>query len=133
MSNDEKTPRSIKGKLILALIGVFVFAAVILPARNGTQTTKDCGPDQAECYAQRHVFAAQRACEKAVTEQAKYRARFDYSLDGMFDRYTVRGSSIVYSGERAEFENGFGAWSRMRYTCEFEPGAGSAVASVVER
>lgn len=132
MSNDEKTPRSIKGKLILALIGVFVFAAVILPARNGTQTTKDCGPDEAECYAQRHVFAAQRACEKAVTEQAKYRARFDYSLDGMFDRYTVRGSSIVYSGERAEFENGFGAWARMRYTCEFDPSSASIRVSVVD-
>jgi hypothetical protein len=35
--------------------------------------------------------------------------------------------TIIYTGDKVKFQNGFGAWQHMIYHCEFDPATKSIV------
>lgn len=45
-------------------------------------------------------------------------------LERKFDRVAVMPpahTKLAFVGDKAEFQNGFGAWQRVRYTCIYDP------------
>jgi hypothetical protein len=85
----------------------------------------------AECAFKRYDLGARSSCNVAVArqgeERAKYQVKFDDSMFShpFFDKSgfkagQVKGThSLIYSGNRALFQNGFGAWQRTRYYCAY--------------
>ncbi len=92
-------------------------------ARRAEQTEQPCR-DSLQCWGDKHSLYASTACAPQIEAQAKYQAEWtDGWLGSKFDQFR-RGStptSVIYMGNQVKFQNGFGAWSRVRYECEFEP------------
>lgn len=67
---------------------------------------------------------AKGTCIRLVEESATYSSRW---TDGLFERkfyeYDYNESDvIVWFGDRVQFQNGFGAWSNVRYACKYVEG-----------
>ena len=80
--------------------------------------------NDAELLHKEYFGAAEWDCAKAVEKEAKW--DFEW-LDGMFtfkfDRYktTVETPGVlVVLGDKLKFQNGFGAWTRMNYSCHYD-------------
>lgn len=77
-----------------------------------------------QCWGDKHSLYASTACAPQIEAQAKYQAEWtDGWLGSKFDQFR-RGTtptSVIYMGNQVKFQNGFGAWSRMQYECEFDP------------
>ena len=80
--------------------------------------------NDAELLHEEYFGAAEWDCAKAVER----RANWDFEwLDGVFsfkfDRYetTVETPGVlVVLGDKVKFQNGFGAWTRMNYSCHYD-------------
>lgn len=63
-------------------------------------------------------------CREHIQNYAKYDYEWtDGWAEPKFDRIVVQsdGKAIRYLGSSLKFQNGFGAWQRMRYSCLFDP------------
>ena len=75
------------------------------------------------CRGREHIVEASVYCKPAIERRAKY----DYKWEDSWLRPTfssVRagpGKQIIYSGDKLKFQNGFGAWQYIHYTCTFNP------------
>lgn len=83
------------------------------------------------CWGDKNQFIATRRCRVAVENRAKYQFRWDDSwLEEKFPRFRwgnrERGT-VIYVGDLISMQNGFGAWQRMRYACEFDPKLEAAI------
>lgn len=64
-------------------------------------------------------------CIELVEESATYSSRW---TDGLFGRkfyeydHSDETDVTVWFGDRIQFQNGFGAWSNMRYACKYVEG-----------
>lgn len=83
------------------------------------------------CWAEKHFVRASFACAAVVPRLAQYTHRWtDGTLEPKFSRYrwSDRAAGVVtYIGDRVEFQNGFGAWLSMIYTCDYDTGSGHVV------
>jgi predicted nucleic acid-binding Zn-ribbon protein len=119
-----------------AIAGTILLMAIALSDDQGSSSPAvakkpPCGPEQKECYSQRHLMDAQRACRPEIEKLARYQAEWTYRLDGMFESYSVRtDGSILFIGNEVKFQNGFGAWSKQSYRCVYDPSDRSALATV---
>lgn len=98
------------------------------PTAKPTKMEKDlaCLKD-VECAADKSGwgFDAERKCKPLVERLAKYTARWtDGWLESGFDTVRLQPpdfKTLQYIGSKVEFQNGFGAWQRMHYTCVYDP------------
>lgn len=64
-------------------------------------------------------------CKEPVTRLAKYTARWtDGMLEPKFSHFRWLDKSqgtITYIGDKIEFQNGFGAFQKHIYECDFDP------------
>lgn len=84
-----------------------------------------------KCWAEKNILKAAFACQEHIERQAKY----DYEwVDGWglkMTRYIRKNSTtITYMGDRIKLQNGFGAWARYIYMCDYQPD-GDRVVSVL--
>lgn len=82
-----------------------------------------------QCWVDENEFKAMTVCKSVVDDIAKYEYEW---LDGFsFTNYEPfsekmawvdkeKGSFILY-GRALKIQNGFGAWSRPTYSCEYDP------------
>ncbi len=70
------------------------------------------------------LFDAGYDCGRQIENLAAY----DYDwinsrVDRRFDQLMVQSDqkSILYLGDYVRFQNGFGAWQRMSYSCKYDP------------
>ncbi|MBP0447790.1 hypothetical protein J8J14_23885 [Roseomonas sp. SSH11] len=81
-----------------------------------------------QCWAQKHVADAGRACEPLIQASA----RTDYRWTTSFTRFSRfgwgdQGAGIVnYAGDEIEMQNGFGNWVRHTYHCAYDTQTGRA-------
>ena len=88
----------------------------------------------AECWNKKHFLDADLKCARLVESWAKY----DYEwTDGWTEKkfdlwgWADRDVGILrYTGEQIKFQNGFGAWQRMYYVCDYNTETEQAVAVV---
>ena len=88
------------------------------------QQIVDCITDL-QCARERDDWriAAEILCGRQIEDLA----RFDYDWtngfgEPKFSRIALAGTdALLYKGDRLQFQNGFGAWQRMTYSCIFNP------------
>jgi RNA polymerase subunit RPABC4/transcription elongation factor Spt4 len=78
-----------------------------------------------QCWGDKFGVASDIACGPAVERLAKYSFRWTTgTLDTKFPsfKWLDRPSGyLTYIGDRVEFQNGFGAYQNMIYTCDYDP------------
>jgi hypothetical protein len=76
-----------------------------------------------KCLGEKYENALLSPCSRLIERHAKYQFRWD----GMrFSRYgwgNTDKTKIIYYGDAVQFQNGFGAWQNMIYSCSYDPGA----------
>lgn len=80
------------------------------------------------CWGDRHLIDADVYCKAEIERLARYDVEWDTGfLTRRFDRFrwpsdeSYPEGSIRYIGDRAKFQNGFGAWANVVYVCDFDP------------
>lgn len=82
-----------------------------------------------DCWLNEHRTSAYVACRRSVERAARFDFEWTDSLMGSprFDRHgwadRERGVIRIAGGE-IKMQNGFGAWQRMAYVCDFDPRTG---------
>lgn len=113
------------------------FGLVIILAIAGFDPKKNALSDEEcaktlQCLADKHAIDAIVACQPIIERKAN----FDFKwTDGMtsgpkFDLYKWANKDkgiITYAGDKIKFQNGFGAWSPMKYVCNFDTNTGKAL------
>jgi hypothetical protein len=74
-----------------------------------------------QCIADRFSLRIQSTCRKAIERYAKYDFKWTTGVTTpMFSRLKWANNektAISYIGDKIKFQNGFGAWQNMIYTC----------------
>lgn len=91
----------------------------------------------AECWSKKHDVDAGSKCARLVERWAKY----DYEWTNGWTQpkfrlwgWANREEGILrYTGDHIKFQNGFGAWQRMYYACDYNTETGYALAGVEAR
>ncbi|WP_458096181.1 hypothetical protein [Roseomonas sp. WA12] len=92
-------------------------------AREAERVRQDaaCRPDL-QCWASKHMGAATSACRPLVESSASRDYRWTAWIE-KFSHYrwaNQAAGTVVYIGDEIEMQNGFGAWMRHTYACEFD-------------
>lgn len=132
--------------IALAVFAIPVFIAIVIPffrapppptpeqQRAGLPANL-CAADL-QCWGERNVVRATPVCTEAIIDLAKWDHEWTDGIGNpKFSRWT-RGKApgtLAYSGDQLRLQNGFSAWQRVRYVCEFDPATGEASALVSER
>ena len=78
-----------------------------------------------------HETVAWRLCSQAVEGSAKY--DFEWTAGVFGARFPAReklAGKWIFRGDSMKFQNGFGAWRKIKYLCEYDPAKREAVALV---
>ncbi|WP_121211630.1 zinc ribbon domain-containing protein [Pseudomonas aeruginosa] len=121
------------------MVGVLILAVIIGvaftmcsggkndEAETGGQTKVDdatCKKDL-QCRGDKFNVSAGVYCKEPVARLAKYTARWtDGMLEPKFSHFRWLDKSqgtITYIGDKIEFQNGFGAFQKHIYECDFDP------------
>lgn len=89
-----------------------------------------------KCWAERHVSTIEGQCKRMIERYAKNQAEWVSGfLENMFTHYlwaNENGGVIRYIGDKVKFQNGFGAWTRYRYSCDYDPFNSTLLVSALE-
>lgn len=89
--------------------------------------------NNAEWLHNKYSYKAIYPCQKAVEKLAKYDFEWtDGFLESKFDSYatkTPQPGVIRIFGDKIKFQNGFSAWQRVKYSCDYNVLTGQVYAS----
>jgi hypothetical protein len=95
------------------------------PAAAQSQQVKTGCEGDLQCWGERFVRDASRACKKPIEEQTKYTVKWtNWWVDPIVSRWNwldQEHGTLKYWGSDVEFQNGFGAMMSMWYRCDFDP------------
>ena len=78
-----------------------------------------------QCWGDKHSLRATRPCQLAIENLALYDYEWTDGLLGTkFDRFSWKDrktGTLAYRGSEIKFQNGFGAWQRLSYWCDYDP------------
>lgn len=103
--------------------------AVAPPAKPETAelSEEECRADD-ECWLAKHKIDGMVDCRYQIESHAEY--DFEWTNGWLEHRYrniyVGDGRVIHYVGESVKFQNGFGAWKKMKYNCAYNPDSGLA-------
>lgn len=111
--------------IVLIVLGVSIAATVIGSISSGTEAKpaeESCQKDDLSCLGNKGVVTAGVYCQDAVEHLARHSVRWTDSTFGLrFSRFRWTdkpGGAITYIGDKAEFQNGFGAYDPVIYQCD---------------
>lgn len=85
------------------------------------------------CWAEDALIEASVACADAVQSVAKWDYEWtDTWTEPKFSRYRWKDKGtgvITYTGDKLKLQNGFGAWKRADYSCDYDPASKTVVGS----
>lgn len=77
-----------------------------------------------QCWGQKNANAAAVACDGKIEKLAKYDFEWtDGFFEPKFSRSRWRNKDrliITYIGDKIKLQNGFGAWQRYTYECDYD-------------
>ncbi len=115
---------AIGGGFIAMLIGGAILAAVINATSKGNSEDEACRQDL-RCWAEEHQAKAERACRPEIADLARIDVRWhdEFLLDefSKFKWADEAAGTVMYFGDRVQFQNAQGAWVRHRYSCTYDP------------
>jgi hypothetical protein len=92
-------------------------------AKASTAREAGCKVDLT-CWGDRFQVDAEVDCSPAVEKLAKFSARWtNQGLDLKFSHYrwhNLERSYVAYIGDNIQFQNGYGSYQRMTYTCVYD-------------
>lgn len=79
------------------------------------------------CWGDRHIGRASAACSPQIEAQARLDYRWTATLTRLSGaRWRNRDAGIIaYDGDAIELQNGFGAWVRHAYQCDYNTATGA--------
>ncbi len=114
--------------LSLFVIGVgifliYVFVSAILSGGGDAGTSgQQCKPDDLTCLGNKYIANASVYCKRPVEKLALHDVKWtDGALDLKFSRFRWApegNGAITFIGDKAEFQNGFGAYTPVIYGCD---------------
>lgn len=88
------------------------------------------------CWGRDRRVDAEIRCKREIERQARYAHEWNTSwTEPMFSRFRWRDEKagvMTYYGDRLRFQNGFGAWANMSYSCDYDTERDVAVQIRVE-
>ena len=129
---DKPVPANPKEVMVgcLSIIGVIAIAIFLLSQcspGDGKQASKKsveekCAEDDLQCLGNKGIVAAGIYCPKEIERLAKFNVRWtDGAFEPKFSRFKWRDKKlgvITYIGDKAQFQNGFGAYHPIIYECD---------------
>ncbi len=89
-----------------------------------------------KCWAERERIEASYPCKVSVEAHAKYDVKWTNSwAEPRMSRYSwidENAGTVKYFGDKVQFQNGFGAWQRMIFSCDWSPTTKTATTEVAE-
>ncbi|MCR9090869.1 MAG: zinc ribbon domain-containing protein [Proteobacteria bacterium] len=119
---------------LLIIIGSFSVAFNDNNASSSSGAgTEPCEPSDAQCWFSEHSVDLTIACKPEIARRAQYQYEWTHGFLGQaFDRFTVRDDGRIRAfGDKVKFQNGFGAWQNMSYSCTFDPEGNEVIAVTV--
>lgn len=115
--------------VLLAGLGLFIYGLVKSPNVSTTParpTVNDAECQQnLQCSGDRSSTTATRLCKAAIEAHALHSVRWTDSFANpalaRADWADQSAHTLRYYGTRVEFQNGFGAMTRMVYSCDYDP------------
>jgi len=78
-----------------------------------------------QCWGDKFSISASIYCKDPVAKLGKYSSRWtDGTLETKFSRFrwlNKDAGTLTYIGDKIEFQNGFGAFQKHIYECDFNP------------
>lgn len=134
-----------KAILVLVVIGLVVWwlfsslgnrGTSGAPAASPRQPPDTCQADDILCLGNKGLPDANAYCPAAIERSARYDVKWtDGWADLKFDKFDWKDEAkgvIAYFGDRAEFQNGFGAYTPVIYECDLAPDNRTVLAVRVE-
>lgn len=88
------------------------------------------------CWGEKYSIDAAVRCRRPVERLAQYDMRWtDGWTETKFPRLRWENQDegiITYIGDKAQFQNGFGAWQNVIYFCTYDPTTDSALSVEIE-
>lgn len=112
---------------VVALVGVGIAAAFVLAddgpeAQAKKQAEEVACTQDLSCWGERNSIAAEVRCPDRVERLATHSVHWRDGTKMTHFRWKDKSAGIVtYLGDRAEFQNGFGAYTPVVYECDFDP------------
>ncbi len=105
--------------LVIVISGVLFFGGDDEPTPEDIQQAKECRAD-IDCIGYKKIFDAGFSCGNIIEQFAKYDV--EWGSGYKFNRYLWKNKEqgiVTYSGNNVKFQNGFGAWQKKSYQCDF--------------
>lgn len=116
------------------LVGVIVMAVIIgvgvsmcnstVEKDNLAKKEAECAKDDLQCLGDKAVVAAGIYCKDPVERLAKHSVRWtDGTFEMKFSRFRWKDKDagrLTMIGDKAEFQNGFGAYTPVTYECDLD-------------
>lgn len=97
----------------------------------GSLGASDTCRQSLDCWSDRNDVGAYAACKSAISNTARFSARWTAVSIFSKKRWADQGRGVIeYSGNDLELQNGLGIYIRHHYTCLYDPSSGSASVSV---
>lgn len=78
-----------------------------------------------QCWGDKNIAAVSVYCKDSVERLAKFSVKWtDGTLETKFSRFQwldKTNGTVKYFGDKAQFQNGFGAYQNVIYECDFDP------------
>jgi hypothetical protein len=94
------------------------------PENKIGKTVQKCG-QAVECWAEEYARDAMGPCKSAIERESRYDVMWDNGNNLPFSRvisWADKNQTIIsFHGHWVKFQNGFGAYERQSYFCDFDP------------
>jgi predicted nucleic acid-binding Zn-ribbon protein len=84
-----------------------------------------------KCLAEKYEDTVFSPCSRLIEQHAKYQFRWDGLRFTRYNWGNPEKTRIIYFGDAAQFQNGFGAWQNMIYSCTYDIEANSITRAAV--
>ena len=109
--------------LLFRVLLIVTVGLLVIVGCGESVEPEECIQDE-ECAKKQFQFDAEYICAKAVEGRANYAHRWTNGFaEGKFYSFFPRTAAkeIIISGNKVQFQNAFGAWQNMSYTCTYDP------------
>lgn len=114
------------GLVVIVVIAVALMYMCSSPSDSSTKPEKaECKADDLQCVGEKGLSVADVYCKDKVERLASHSVK--WTDEGMFDRKFSRFSwkddehlIVTYFGDKAQFQNAFGAYTNVVYACEVD-------------
>lgn len=119
----------VMGAGFLVLIAIVTIGAIFSDdsdKKSDSATTQtECAKTDLQCLGNKGVIAAGVYCVEPIEKLAIHDVKWtDGTFDFKFSKFAWKDETkgvITYFGDKAEFQNGFGAYTPVTYACDLAP------------